>query len=346
VSFGIDWGRWLDIRLRAGSPYKDLPVAVVGASGFIGAACAEALSYVGARVTIVSRSAGAVPLAVRQLQGDAGQPDIARAAVAGQAIVFDFIGTVAAVESNRDPLRSLSDDCLPHLRLFLACAEAGNPPLVVFPSSRLVYGRPDRLPVSESQPLRPQSMYAAHKVTVEHYLGVLGRSAALPHLVFRIANPYGPYQRSSTRGHGILNHFVRTAVQGRPLSVYGDGGQLRDYVFIPDLVSMLLLAASDPLCRNETYNVGGAGPVSMRDAAATVARLAGSEVVHVPWPDEALQIETGDYMSDMAKLRAALGDLALTPFEDGIRETIAFYREELCIAGVAGRVPTQACASS
>jgi UDP-glucose 4-epimerase len=331
VSAAIDWERWLHPRLRSGRAYLGLPVAVVGASGFIGAACAEALGFLGAALTIVSRSplSTDLPRGIRHVCGNVADPEVARAAASGQAVVFDFIGTVAAVESNRDPERSLREDCAPHLSLFLRCAEASPAPLVMFPSSRLVYGRPDCIPVAEDHPLRPSSIYGVHKITLEHYLRVLGATRGLPSVVLRVANPYGPYQKQSTRGHGILNQFVRQVLSGNSIGVYGDGAQLRDYVFIPDLISMMLLAAIEPRCRGETFNVGGKRPVTLGDAAETIVRLAGRGTVRrLPWPEDALQVETGDYASDMRKLEAALGDLDLTSFEDGVRETIAFYCDQ------------------
>ncbi|MBM3223998.1 MAG: NAD-dependent epimerase/dehydratase family protein [Candidatus Tectomicrobia bacterium] len=167
--------------------YRQRRVLVMGADGFLGINCIYALQRLGAEISIVSRRATprAVDFQGRVFHGDGRDRALVRAAVAQQSIVFDFLGTMGAVDSNHDPLRSLEEDCRPHLTLFQTCAEAPTPPLVLFCSSRLVYGKPQYLPVDEAHPCQPQSMYAVHKLTSEQHLQVLQQSHGLRFCVLR-----------------------------------------------------------------------------------------------------------------------------------------------------------------
>jgi UDP-glucose 4-epimerase len=309
--------------------YAGSAVLVVGGSGFIGSSCTEALVTLGANVTVLNRRPDPYlpSRGLRQLSGDLRDGAFARAAVAGQDLVLDLLGTVPAVESNRDPERSLQEDCAPHLTLFRACSEARPQPTVVFPSSRLVYGRPLRLPVDESHPLAPQSLYAVHKIAVENYLRVFADTTGLPHVIFRISNPYGPGPEGRVRSHGILNRFIRQAVYGAPIRIFGDGAQVRDFIYLPDLVSTLLVAAVSPACRCRTFNVGGPAPISLAEAARVISSLCGGvPLEYVPWPLDARQVETGDYVSDTGRLAHHLGRISTTAFEEGVRATVAAQR--------------------
>jgi len=311
--------------------YRRRKALVVGADGFLGLNCVDALRALGADVSIVSRRARprAGGGAGKVFRGDLRDRSLARAAVAGQTIVFDFAGVSSAVASNRDPLGHLDAECRGQLNLFHACAETPAAPLVVFCSSRLVYGRPQYLPVDEHHPLAPQSLYAVHKITAEHYLHMFHQTHGLDSCILRLSNPYGPRQPPEAKGYGVINHFIRAAARGEAIRVFGDGTQRRDYIYVHDVIAAALLCAAEAGCRNETFNLGGSAGVSLREAAQTVARLAGGTPVYFePWPADYLAVETGDYATDLTKLRSRLRLPPETPFAEGLWKTLNFYRAE------------------
>jgi nucleoside-diphosphate-sugar epimerase len=243
--------------------------------------------------------------------------------------VFDFAGVSGAVESNDNPLRSLEEDCRPHLSLFQACAEAQEPPLVVFCSSRLVYGKPQYLPVDESHPLAPQSMYAAHKITAENYLRVFGHTHGLRSCILRLSNPYGPHQPQVARSYSVLNQFIRAASEGVPIKIYGNGCQQRDYIYIDDVITAFLLCAIHEKCYGQTFNLGGRDSISIKTAVERIAWLAGGTPVHFePWPQDYKAVETGNYRTDLRKIDSYLALPPPTPFEEGLSRTLDFYRKE------------------
>ncbi len=301
--------------------YSGRRVLVVGGDGFLGLNCVYALRELGADVSVLSRrptprAAGVCSHLVRGSLGDEG---VVRAAVQAQDIVFDFAGSFGAVASNRDPHRSLEDECRPHLNLFHACATTASAPMVVFCSTRLVYGRPRYLPVDEVHPISPQSIYAVHKVTLEHYLRVLASTDGLRFCVLRLSNAYGPNAPDEWKGYGIINEFVRLAALGTPITVYGDGSQRRDYVYVDDAIVAFLMCAVTEACAGHTFNLGGRAVISVREAAVEVARaFAAPPIRFAPWPEDYRGVETGDYQTDLSKLERAIRLPPQLSFREGI----------------------------
>ncbi len=322
------------------APLVDLPasvrhyfhgrrVLVVGADGFLGCNCVLMLRRLGAEISIISRRAKPrmVDVVDHVFRGDLLDEALLAEAVAGQDVVCNFAGVSSAIDSNQSPETSLLGMCLPSLRLFNACASLDPPPRVIYASSRLVYGTPVYLPVDEVHPVTPQSMYAVHKLTLEHTLAVLHQTRGLPYMSFRISNPYGPYQRPGVSHYGVINHFIRLASRHEPIRIFGDGRQRRDYIYVEDAIAIMLAVAEKEETAGEIYNLGGKDDMAIVDAARTIAGQAdGSPVELVPWPDDYRSVETGNYCTDLSKLEACLGPLEMTDFADGVRNSLAYYR--------------------
>ena len=304
-------------------------VLVVGGEGFLAQNAMRHLVALGADVTVLVREQRRAPHPGirRLLTGDVREVAVAQEAVRGQQVVLNFAGVTSAVTSNRMPSVSLLIECLPHLTLLDVCAEQAERPLVVFPSSRLVYGKPTSLPVTEDHATNPLTVYGIHKLAVEHYLRVYQRMHGVPYLTFRISNPFGPHQ-NARRGYGILNTFIQRALAGQPIQLFGDGMQLRDFIHVDDLLTLMLRAIATPACHNDIYNVGGPQAVPLAEAIGMIAdEIEQVEIVHKPWPDEHRLVETGDYVGDISKLARHLPDLVFTPLREGIAAVVAAYRE-------------------
>jgi len=237
-------------------------------------------------------------------------------------LVFNVAGSSGAVSSNQDPVASLQDNCLWQLAFLDACSAASHRLHVVFASSRLVYGRPLSLPVREDHPLSPESMYAVHKLCVEHYHQVYAAQDAITFTICRISNPYGWDERGMIKNHGILNQMIQTALSHTPLTIFGDGRQMRDYIHIQDLVCALLLCGRSPAAVNEIFNIGSGEGVSMVDAALHIGRIAEAPVEFSPWPELYQRVETGDFVNNIDKARNRLGFRPKFSFNEGIEDVI------------------------
>jgi UDP-glucose 4-epimerase len=300
-------------------------VLVVGGTGFLGRNFVERLTEIGASVRATGQ--GEHPQVEWLGRNDFADMANVKRALEGQQLVVDCIGRLGAAASNLQPTVSLDQELRPQLNLILGAAESESAPVLLLASSRLVYGPPDYLPVDEKHPLRPESFYAVHKLAAENYAKVLARTHHLRTCIFRLANPYGPYQNVDVKSYGVINHFLQRAAVGHAIEVYGHGRQMRDYIYAGDVVNVMLRCAC--VCDDgvEVFNLGSGCGLPLCDAAETITRLAGSPAVeYQAWPEEELMVETGHYISDLTKLRQRIGGFDPLPFEQGARLAIAHYR--------------------
>ena len=301
-------------------------VLVWGARGFIGRHLVSHLLERGYDVRVLARpSRDERPQwsdAVSWHEFDAADPATSFArALADVDAVFNLAGSSGAVASNREPLASLDANCRVQLEFLGACARLAAAPHVVFASSRLVYGQAGREPLTERSALAPRSMYAAHKLCVEHYHQIYAQRDALTSTVCRISNPYGFDRAAPGKGYGFINALIQRALCRQPLTLFGSGRQLRDYVYIDDLVTCLRLCLERPEARNETINVGCGESVSMLAAAHEIQQaLGGGPVEHQPWPSEYDVVESGDCVLDVGRARTLLGFAPRYSFAAGIAD--------------------------
>ena len=320
---------------------------VWGARGFIGRALVSHLHAAGWRVRTLTRS-----LAPEWPWPDDVEPvelpahDRARAfarALDGVAVVFNLAGSSGAVASNQHPVESLDSNCRVQLEFLAACERAAGPVHVVLASTRLVYGPSGSHAVDESWPVRPRSIYAAHKLCVEHYHQIAAERRRVSYTICRISNPYGEDPTAPSKGYGFVNAMIHRAAAGQAITLFGDGGQLRDYIHIEDLTTMLRLCAERKQARNTVLNIGFGGSIAIRDAANEIRRaFGGGPIEFCPWPDEYEAVEGGDFVMDISRARTALGCSPRRDFTSGIRAVRAFRSASLenatsaVPAGIAG----------
>ena len=317
--------------------YRGASALVVGGLGFIGGRLSAALAEAGARVTIVTPSRQkhhetAIDLearGVRVLEGDVRSRDAMDASVRGQDVVFNLAGQSGAVRSMEEPWDDLDVNGRGMLTLVEAVRRSNPQVRVVFTGSRLEYGRTGAEPVAETHEADPLCVHAVHKLVAEQYLRLYERLYGTSYAVARITNPYGPGQPRARTAYGVVNRLIHLALAGEALPIYGDGRQRRDYIYIDDVVQALL-ALGDPERKHaahRVYNVGtGIGTPIVDMAKAIVASAGGGRVEFVAWPPLAQQIETGDFVADISRIRDDLGWRPAVSLDEGLRRTVAFYR--------------------
>lgn len=311
------------------------PVLVLGGLGFIGARLSDRLLSLGARVTIVTPARGRHADTARDfeqrgariLEGDVRDAAAMAAAVADQQVVFNLAGQSGAVRSLEDPWTDLDVNCRGNLTVLEALRSGNRGAKIVFAGSRLEYGPQETQPVVEDAPQEPLCLHAVHKATVEQYLRLYARLFGIRYTVARLTNPYGPGQPRERSSYGVVNRMIHLALESHPLPVYGDGSQRRDYVYIDDAVDALIAMASSDRSDGRVYNVGtGVGTRFVDMVKAVIACAGGGRMQTVEWPPLAGQIETGDFVADVSRIRAELGWTPSVGLEEGLRRTIAFYR--------------------
>ncbi|HXD72121.1 MAG TPA: SDR family NAD(P)-dependent oxidoreductase [Vicinamibacterales bacterium] len=317
-----------------GMSYRSRAVLVVGGLGFIGGRLSGALADAGAKVTIVTPSRQKHPetaidleaRGIRVLEGDVRDRGQMDASVRGQDVIFNLAGQSGAVRSMEEPWDDLDVNARGMLTLVEAVRRENPKARLVFTGSRLEYGHVGSAPVPETHDTDPLCVHAVHKLLAEQYLKLYERLYGISYAVARITNPYGPGQPRSRTAYGVVNRLIHLALAGESLPIYGDGGQRRDYLYIDDAVDALMLLGSRASA-GRIYNVGtGVGTSFLDMAKSIVAAAGGGRIEFVPWPALAEKIETGDFVADVARIRADLGWTPAVGVDEGLRRTVAFYR--------------------
>jgi len=318
--------------------YQNRAVLVVGGLGFIGGRLSSALASAGARVTVVTPSRQkhqdvALDLearGVRVLEGDIRDRQAMESGVRRQDVVFNLAGQSGAVRSMEEPWDDLDVNGRGMLTLVEAVRRENPGARVVFAGSRLEYGRVGTDPVSETHATEPLCVHAIHKLVAEQYLQLYERLYGISYAVARITNPYGPGQPRARTAYGVVNRMIHLALSNDVLPIYGDGRQRRDYIYIDDVVDAVMRLGDCDRADHAThrvYNVATGVGTSIADMAAAIARAAGGgRVEFVEWPASAEQIETGDFVADISRIKTDLGWSPAVSIDEGLRRTVAFYR--------------------
>jgi nucleoside-diphosphate-sugar epimerase len=200
---------------------------------------------------------------------------------------------------------------------------------LVFASTRQIYGRPDHLPVDETHPIRPVDVNGINKAAGEHYHLLYHQIHGLRASALRLTNTIGPRMRVKDARQTFVGVWIRRLLEGQPIEVWG-GQQLRDFTYVDDVVSALLLAAARPEADGEVYNLGGCEVISLHDLAKLAVEANGGGRFELrEFPAERKRIDIGDYYADDRKIRTALGWRPRVAIGEALRRTLKFYRRHL-----------------
>jgi UDP-glucose 4-epimerase len=312
---------------------------ITGGLGFIGSHLAEQLVRRGADVTIVDSlipEYGGNLFNVRDIAdevrinlSDIRDPWSLRQLVRGQDFLFNLAGQVSHVDSMEDPQTDLEINAKAQVDLLEAC-RAGNPDVrVVYAASRQQYGRPQFLPVTEDHPLVPVDVNGINLIAGESYHLLYHQVHGIRATSLRLTNTYGPHLLMKHGRQGFITVFIRRALEGQPLQVFGDGSQLRDFTYVDDCVEAFLATALHEDAFGHAFNVGGQEPVSLLEVARLCQEIAGAggTATTVPWPPEREKIDIGSIYVSHARLTALTGWEPVVSLREGLERTFAFYRE-------------------
>jgi UDP-glucose 4-epimerase len=317
--------------------YRGRAVMITGGLGFIGSNLARMLVDLGADVLLVDSliadyggnlfNIDGIADRVRVNVADIRQQSTMNYLVRGRDVIFSLAGQVSHIDSMKDPYTDLEINCRSQLTVLEACRNHNPMVKVVFAGTRQVYGRPDSLPVDESHLVRPTDVNGINKAAGENYHLVYNNVFGVRGCSLRLTNVYGPRQLIKHNRQGFIGWFIRLAIEGQTIHIYGDGSQLRDFVYVDDAADAFLRAGADDACNGGVFNVSGDEPISHRDLTALLVGLAGSGGVdYVEWPAEQKAIDIGSFYADSTKFKTTTGWAPTVPLADGLRRTIEFYR--------------------
>ncbi len=313
-------------------------VLITGGLGFIGSNLARRLVHAGAQVTLVDSLIplyGGNAFNVQDIRSrltvnvcDVRDPYAMAHLIRGQDYLFNLAGQTSHLDSMTDPRTDLDINAGAQLSILEAC-RAHNPTVrIVFASTRQIYGRPDYLPVDEKHPIRPVDVNGINKLAGEWYHLLYNNVYGIKACALRLTNTYGPGMRVKDARQTFLGIWIRLLLEDKPIKVFGDGQQLRDFNYVDDCVDGLLLAATCDDALGRVFNLGSSEVVSLEAVAKQLVPLApNGRYELVPFPPERKAIDIGDYYGDCKLAEQVLGWRAQVNLAEGLRRTVAYYAE-------------------
>lgn len=255
--------------------------------------------------------------AAEYVEGELGNAGLIRDAVEDVEVVYHFASTTIPKTSNDDPVYDVRSNVVDTLGLLEACVAAGVRKVIFASSGGTIYGPPRTVPIPENHPTDPITSYGIVKLAVEKYLSLFHHLYGLDYAALRISNPYGPYQDPAGQ-QGVVAVFLRRLHTGQPITIWGDGSVVRDYLYISDLVEALVLAAGEEI-QQKVLNVGSGQGVSLRDLISHISVAAGEEPVVQYLPGRTLDVPAN--VLDVRRAGEELGWTPRTELANGLAAT-------------------------
>jgi UDP-glucose 4-epimerase len=319
-------------------PFEATRVLVTGGLGFIGSSVALALQDAGALVTVVdnlSPNQGGNRFNIEEAKGritvdysDIRDEQAMRQLVSGQDYVFHLARQTDHILSQTDPFPDIDVNIRGTAVILEALKHHNAAARFVYVGTRGQYGAAITLPVAEDAPTNPKGVYELTNLAGEKLVKIYHDIHGIRSVMLRLTNVYGPRAQMKTDHFGVVNWFVRQALDGNPIRVFGDGKLKRDFLYIDDAVDGVLAAAACDGCYGEVVNVGSDEPTDFLTLVKTLtAAVPGSRWEFAPFTRERAAQEPGDFSSDITKIRRLTGWTPTTPLSDGLARTVAFYRK-------------------
>lgn len=318
------------------TPLSGKRVLITGGRGYLAANVMRLLATAGCHVTRLDRTPGAIGSDaapdIRRLYADIREADVWERALEGIDIVYHFAAQTSVYVAWQDPMEDIKANVLPMLRLLEVCRRKAWKPIILFSGSATEIGLTSDWPVDESVNDDPVTIYDLHKLSAEKYLKHYIREGLVRGAILRLANVYGPGPKSSSADRGVLNLMMRKAIRGEPLTIYGTGHYMRDYVFVEDVAEAFVQAAIHIEKTNGGHFLLGSGQGHTLAAAINlVAERAGLKtgrrvpVQYVEPPSGLSPIESRNFVANITRFASATGWLPQVKLSEGIDRTLEYF---------------------
>ena len=246
----------------------------------------------------------------------------------GKDYLFNLAGQTSHMDSMSDPQTDLDINATAQLSILEACRKVNPGIKIVFASTRQLYGKPDYLPVDEKHPIRPVDVNGINKLAGEWYHLLYNNVYGIRACALRLTNTYGPGMRVKDARQTFLGIWVRLLLEGKPIKVFGDGMQLRDFNYVDDCVGALLLSGASDKANGKVYNLGSTKVVGLKTLAEMMVGLGyGGTFELIPFPPERKAIDIGDYYSDFSLITQEFGWTPKVDLQEGLKKTMAYYKD-------------------
>lgn len=297
---------------------------LVGGNGFMGSHLTDHLLESGHSVRVYDRGPSKfrnLPRGAEYVEGELGNHGLIREALEDVEVVYHFVSTTLPKTSNDDPIYDVRSNLVDTLQLLESCVEKGVRKVVFTSSGGTVYGVPRETPIKEGHPTLPITSYGIVKLAIEKYLHLFHHLHGLDYAALRISNPYGPYQNPVGQ-QGAIGVFLRHIHEGTPITIWGDGSVVRDYLYVSDVVRALELAAEET--NRKVFNIGSGIGVSLNELLHRMAEVVGEqpEVEYV----SGRPLDVPENVLDVSRARDELGWRPRMDLAEGMARTWEWVR--------------------
>ena len=317
--------------------YSDKHVLITGGLGFIGSSLSNLMCALGAKVTILDSldpRYGGNKFNLNQplnknmdiIFGDVRDKNLVKKLVKTVDIIFHFAAQVSYIDSASIAFEDLEVNQTASLNLLEACRNVNPNVKILFASSRLTLGASQTVPINEEHPTNPLSLYGVHKLAAEKYFLVYYKNYGIRSTIMRLTNPYGPRQQIKHSKYSLIGWFVRLAMENKEIKIFGNGKQIRNYIYIDDVVEAFIRAGASENSGVDLYFLGSRENTEFRDMAELVVKTVGrGSINYIPWPADYEKAESGDSIIDISKINYALGWEPKISLQEGIKHTYDYY---------------------
>ena len=315
-------------------------ILITGGLGFIGSNLVRRLVKFDNEVTVVDSLIPEYGGNMRNIEGirdkitinlsDIRDEFSIKELIRNKDFIFNLAGQTSHLDSMENPFTDLEINARAQLSILEACRQKSPEARIVFASTRQIYGRPKYLPVDEKHPRHPVDVNGINKIAGEQYHILYHEVYGIASSVLRLTNTYGPRMRIKDARQTFLGIWIKNLLQGKPIQVFGDGEQRRDYNFVDDVIDALLLSATSEDAVGKAFNLGGPNPLSLKETAKLMCnQIEGAEFEMIPFPQDRKAIDVGDFICDYNAFSSSFGWQPKIIFEEGILKTLNFFKKEL-----------------
>jgi UDP-glucose 4-epimerase len=317
--------------------YKNKNILITGGLGFIGSSLAIRLTELGAKVTLADAmipgyggnlfNINSINDRVTINYSDITDVNAVNYLVLNKDYIFHCAGQVCHVMSLNNPFPDIEYNIKGTAILMEACKKFNPQAKVIKTGTRGQYGPAAKLPIDENAPTNPLGIYEISNLTAEKIMKVYHDIHGVRSVMLRLTNIYGPRSQMQHSRFGVLNWFIRQAIDDETIKVFGDGKILRDFLFIDDCVESILMSGISEEAEGEIMNVGWDKPTCFLEAAELIVELSQSgKWEFTAFTQERKLQEPGDFYSDISKIKKLVGWEPKTSLSKGIQKTIHYYR--------------------
>lgn len=313
-------------------------VLITGGLGFIGSNLARRLLDLGAEVICIDSmlpGMGGNPFNIEGIDDritvnfcDVRDRNSIGHIVRGVDTIFHLAGQNDHVLSQTDPFPDIDINIVGSTVLLEACRQYNPEVRLIYSGTRGEYGPAIQLPVAEDAPVNPKGVYELSSMMVQKLFQIYHDNHNLKTITLRLSNIYGPRAQMKHNRFGVANWFVRLGLDGQGIQVFGDGSLIRDFLYVDDTVDAMIAIAQVDEAYGQTFNLGHSARSTFKELAETVVRhCPESRWDFAPFSPERAKQEPGHFCSDITKITSTCGWSPSTNLDEGVRRTVAFYRQ-------------------